>query len=69
MQEDETPQLLGLTITKGEAGSKGGNFEPGKESLPAEMGMSKVIWIYVGAVVIDISLHRLLAVPKGKDLG
>ncbi|EFA69342.1 hypothetical protein [Cylindrospermopsis raciborskii] len=43
MPEDATPPLLGLTITKGEAGSKGGNFEPGKESLRAEMGMSKVI--------------------------
>lgn len=43
MQGDATPPLERLTIAPSEAGSNGGNSEPDRESLQAEMGMSKEI--------------------------
>lgn len=43
MQGDATPPLERLTISRSEAGSNGGNSEPGRKSLQAEMGMSKFI--------------------------
>lgn len=42
MQGDATSPLRRLTIHLSEAGSNGGNSEPGRESLQAEMSMSKI---------------------------
>ena len=42
MRGDATPPLGRLTIRPSEAGRNGGNFEPDKESLQVEMGMSKI---------------------------
>ncbi|MFB2882352.1 hypothetical protein [Floridanema aerugineum] len=43
MQGDAIPPLVRLIITPGEAGNNGGHSEPDRESLLAEIGMSKFI--------------------------
>ncbi len=41
MRDDATFPLVRMTTLPGEAGSNGGNSEPNRESLQAEMSMSK----------------------------
>ncbi len=41
MRDDATFPLVRMTTLPGEAGSNGGNSEPNRESLQAEISMSK----------------------------
>jgi len=53
----------------GEAGHNGGNSEPNRESLLAEMSMSKETESATEPSSLTTAYIRLLAEPKGKDKG